>query len=240
MPTAIARAVMLTCPSCSTTLYVDGGRLRHAGTAGEMLDAPLLFDVGDRVTLGLDTYDVLGHARFSYGRGWWDEFWVEDAEGGGAWLSVDEGDIVLQVLVPRDRWPAVPRNIRVGSGIQAFGQSFVITERDQGTCVALRGVFGEALQIGETYEYLNANGSDGSLLSGEFWEGGQAWSLGRWYDPFETTVSVLDGRARDWEGARTGDGGDAPPPPPGMAPPPPPPGDAGTSGGSFDGPWGKG
>lgn len=51
------------------------------------------------------TFLPFGHARFSYGRGWWDEFWCIDPEGTGRWLSADEGDYALESPLNPDRWP---------------------------------------------------------------------------------------------------------------------------------------
>jgi hypothetical protein len=81
VPDQMKTVVMLTCPSCDTTLYLQSDRLLSAGSAGEMHDSPALFGVGNQVKLGRTTWDVLGHARFSYGRGWWDEYWCESAKG---------------------------------------------------------------------------------------------------------------------------------------------------------------
>ena len=42
--------------------------------------------------------------------------------------------------------------------------------------------------MGERYSFVNAQSPDGVLLSGELWEGGQAWFVGFWFDPFEIEV----------------------------------------------------
>ena len=89
---------MLTCPSCGTTLLYEDAVVRQAGSAGVMHDAPLLFGIGDRVRCPAGIFDILGHARFDYGRGWWDEFWALDEDGHPAWLSIDEGDVAVQRL----------------------------------------------------------------------------------------------------------------------------------------------
>ena len=189
VPRAIHHTVMVTCPSCATTLYLDGNRLAKAGRSGDMHDSPMLFGLGDSVRLGRTMATLHGHARFSYGRGWWDEFWITNGSGRGGWLSVDEGDIVLQFPLDRSRIPTRIGRARIGQMIRMDGQAWTVTELNDAECVALRGSFGEALTVGETYRFLNADGEDGSLLSAELWDGGEAWFLGDWFDPFAIRIT---------------------------------------------------
>ena len=182
---ALASAPMAVCPSCATTLYQLDGRLLSAGTGGEMHDAPLLFGLGDRIHLAGSWREAVGHARFSYGPGWWDEFWVEDASGDGRWVSIDEGDIVSQKpLYPPPR-QAIPR--RVGA-VVSFGEGYRVSEIGQGRCIALRGRFPEVLAVGDTHDYINCMSWEGELLSGETHAGETEWFLGQWLDPFELEI----------------------------------------------------
>jgi predicted RNA-binding Zn-ribbon protein involved in translation (DUF1610 family) len=182
---------MLTCPSCGTTLFHEDEAVRLAGEAGVMHDAPLLFGLGDRVRCAAGVFDVLGHARFSYGRGWWDEFWALDADGHPVWLSIDEGDVAVQRVIPEGRAPAIPKAPILGRTFSYDGMHFRVTEFDEATCLAIRGEFDEALKVGETYNFVNALSVEGVLLSGEFWPGGHSWFTGEWIDPFEVTVERI-------------------------------------------------
>jgi hypothetical protein len=151
-----------------------------------MHDMPLLFSVGQQVRLGKLDLQVLGHARFSYGRGSWDEFWCLEAGGKGYWVSVDEGDIVVQV--PIKSAPLSPE-MSVGEMLQHQAVVYRVVERGAGECVALRGQFDEDLAIGETFAYANAQSDDGRLISCEVSDGETLWFSGKWYDPFEVQVS---------------------------------------------------
>ena len=185
VPAQIAQITMLTCDSCETTLYLQGGRLLSAGQSGPMHDAPGLIRLDETVTLGKSQVTLLGHARFSYGRGWWDEFWGIDHRDRGCWVSVDEGDIVLQYALRQDDWPRIERDPPVGMAFKYNDRSAQVIETDRAECLSVRGAFGERLQVGETYSFVNAQTDDGDLLSGEFWAGGESWFIGRWFDPFD-------------------------------------------------------
>lgn len=178
---------MLTCPSCGTTLMAQDDVVELAGEAGVMHDAPLLFGLGDQVTANGETFDILGHARFSYGRGWWDEFWALDGAGHPAWLSIDEGDVAIQRVI-RDGGPGQRKLPYLGEKISHDRTEYVVNEIDDAECIAIRGEFDEPLNVGETYQFVNAISDKGTLLSGEIWEGGAIWFLGAWVDPFDVQV----------------------------------------------------
>ena len=185
VPEALSVVKMTTCESCGSSLFVRDAALVLAGQAGVMHDAPLLFGVGDRIKLDLETVTLHGHARFSYGRGFWDEFWGLTEAGASVWVSVDEGDIVLQYPIPPGDAPSLTGPLQIGRTVTWAGEEYRVSEVDVATCVGLRGQFDHVLEIGETYRFANLTGPDASLLSGEFWEGGSSWYQGIWCDPFE-------------------------------------------------------
>lgn len=185
---SIARARMVTCPSCDSTILIESDAVRLAGQQGVMHEVPLLFDIGDTVICGKNTVTIHGHARFSYGRGFWEEFWGETPKGVSIWVSVDEGDIVVQKPVPARNFPRRRDDYAPGQAITCQDIGFNVVEVDQANCVAIRGSFDEELKVGETYRFVNAQATNGMLLSGELWEDGQAWFLGYWFDPFEIKV----------------------------------------------------
>ncbi|MRU14636.1 DUF4178 domain-containing protein [Roseovarius sp. A21] len=179
---------MTTCASCGTTLFIHDERMELAGEQGVMHEASMLFGLGDRVILPRGHFTALGHARYSYGRGVWDEFWGLDEEDMPCWLSVDEGDLVLQYALPTKRYPDVNRVPLLGHVFEWDYTRFTVSELDEASCVALRGSFQDVPEVGETYTFFNCTGDDMRLLSGEFWTGGQAWYIGHWHDPFEVRV----------------------------------------------------
>ncbi len=184
---------MFDCPSCDTTLFREGVELKPLGNHGEMHDWPMLFSLGDTVVVQGQRYTVVGHARYDYGRGTWDEMWVENGQGAGAWISVDEGDVVFQTAPSGNRGPLRDDPPPIGNTIEYGGRRYTVTEADSATLVAVRGEFPEVMQIGEAHQFINAAGPSGQLLSGEFWDGDSQWFDGMWMDPFDLQVLRADG-----------------------------------------------
>ncbi|CUH88898.1 hypothetical protein PH5382_02842 [Phaeobacter sp. CECT 5382] len=185
---AVASVKMITCTSCSTTLLLQDGGLRLAGRQGVLHDGPMLFGLGDTATIAGIDYHILGQARFSYERGSWDEFWATDTVGAAFWISVDEGDLILQRSLSRQDWPKYDGYLSLGSTLRHRDEEFTVAEQGDGTCTGLRGSFGHALSVGESYRFLNLQGEDGSVLSAEIEARQYEWFLGQWIDPFDVTV----------------------------------------------------
>jgi len=183
-------ARMMTCDACDTTLYLKDDAFLNAGSAGEMHDGPMLISLGDRVKLNNTWFDILGHVRFDYGPGWWDEFYAIDSSGNGAWISVDEGEVILQRPVAETLSGAPKAAPRLGQVFNVNGYMYRVTERDEATCIALRGEFPDMLTIGEKHKFINARNEHADILSGEFSADEIKWFIGQWIDPFEVDVET--------------------------------------------------
>ena len=128
----------------------------------------------------------VGHARFSYGRGHWDEFWCLDGSTEGLWLSADEGDYALERNLRQSAWP-VGFRATISTVTEILGDTFTVTEAETAECLAVRGEFPEELEVGEAHLYFDLTGPDGRMATYERWDGGEAWSIGEWVDPWEVT-----------------------------------------------------
>jgi len=187
---------MFDCPSCDTTLFRDTDALKPVGNNGEMHAYEMLFGLNDTVTVDGKGYIIVGHARYDYGRGVWDEFYGEDSTGDGVWFSVDEGDVAVQVPYAGNAGPRQTDPLPVGSTFGYSGRDYTVTEADTATCIAVRGQFPELVQVGDAHYFINAAGPTGQLMSGEFWDGGHQWFDGMWLDPFTLKIARQDGSRR--------------------------------------------
>lgn len=153
-----------------------------------MNDAASLIYIGQEVLVSGLALMPVGHARFSYGRGWWDEFWCLDGQGDGMWLSADEGDYALERNLPRDQWPSRGA-YSLGSTVTVHGTGYMLTEKQMATCEAVRGEFPEMLSVGETHAYHDFSAAGGLILTYEMWEpDGRTWTIGTWIDPWDVTA----------------------------------------------------
>lgn len=181
-------ARMTVCEACDTAILIEDDVTRAAGIKGVMHDTVSLFDIGDTVKAGGQIITLRGKARFSYGRGFWDEFWGLDERNESVWVSLDEGDVAIQRELDNASVSHAVRQATIGDAIIVNDDEYIITEIEQAECVALRGVFDHALKVGETYGFFNASGLGSAILSYEYWDGGTQLYLGNWFNPFDVVV----------------------------------------------------
>lgn len=185
LPRHFRHSRMIACQHCGSTSVLRDDAFELAGEGGIMQDAPSLIELGQMVRVDGERLTPIGHARFSYGRGWWDEFWCMEARSDqGVWLSVDEGDYALERDLTERDWPS-ERNLSLGQSVMVNGLDFTVTEAENATCLAVRGEFPEVLEVGETHLYFDLSSGTGGLATYELWDGGRSWSVGRWVDPWD-------------------------------------------------------
>ncbi|GHC65311.1 hypothetical protein GCM10007315_32360 [Gemmobacter tilapiae] len=192
MSPRLAVAKTLSCDSCGTTLFLEDQAVRLAGIQGVLHEIPSLVALGEKVRLGRFVLRPIGLVRFSYGRGTWDEYWCEQGAGGqGVWLSVDEGELVVQAALDTTQ-ARLPLRGRPSLG-QTFhweGASWRVTEFEMATCLGWKGELPEVLAVGKSHDFVNCSAGE-RLLSGEFDADGTAhWFLGEWVDAYDLRRGV--------------------------------------------------
>ncbi|MGF1553490.1 MAG: DUF4178 domain-containing protein [Paracoccaceae bacterium] len=187
---------VLACPFCATTQVVVDDVLRSAGSAGAMLDAPTLLELDRPAVVAGRRVRPVGHLRYSYGPGWWDEFWCE-AGRDTVWVSVDEGDVAIEHPLS-DRVRRAGMRLALGEtlelpgvGVTGAPARFTVVEAETAECVAFRGELPEVVRLGERHLFFDALGERGAILSAEQWEEDgerrEAWFVGQWVDPWTVT-----------------------------------------------------
>lgn len=185
LPDRFKTARMISCDYCGTTNAVMTDGLRALGSAGDMDDTPSLFQLDQLVDVAGRLLLPVGHARFDYGRGWWDEYWCLEGDA-GLWLSVDEGDIVVETPLPVTLWPVdEPKRLGQMIAIPREGPVYTVTEIEAASCTAVRGAFPEVLDLGEPHRYVDLTGPNGWAATYEEWDSGAAWFTGQWVDPWK-------------------------------------------------------
>lgn len=183
----LASTKLVACDYCDSNVLLEDDALRLAGKQGVMADYPSLIRMRANYRYRGWQFMAIGRARFDYGNGFWDEWWVMGGDGEGRWLSVDEGDFALEETVEAERTPS-PFELAPGSRIDIAGEQLLVTERGRATCVAVQGELPEVLEVGDSYSYFHLSGVGGRLFTLEIDRGRAAFHQGHWLDPFEIEV----------------------------------------------------
>lgn len=174
---------LIACNYCDSNIFLEDDVVRLAGKQGVMAEYPSLLQLNQSFTYRNWDFMPIGVARFDYGQGFWDEWWVLGNDGDGRWISVDEGDFALEEPLDIEETPS-PFDLVPGRSINLDGHDLYVTEKGQATCIAVKGELPEAIHIGDQYTYFHLSGAGGLLYTLEIDRGRAAVHRGRWIDPF--------------------------------------------------------
>ena len=185
LPLNFRYSKLVVCDSCDSTIFLEDDAVHLAGEQSVLSEEPSLLQLKQPFTYKNQTFLPVGHVRYRYGRGFWDEWWLIDNGGEGLWLTVDEGDFAFEKEIKP------PNNISFDNlTLDKNLNGWIVTERGQASCEGFEGELPELLIKGDKFNYVDLSKKDGKLLSLEFSDKGIKAYQGRWVDPFEIQVAV--------------------------------------------------
>ena len=165
--------VSFVCPYCETVSYIDEEGLKSTGTQSRLSEGFSRLYRGGSGSLDGAKFIVLGRVRYSFGRGFWDEWYVEWESGDTSWITEDNHQFSLQKVVSFDKYFRCPE---VGKQLKVEETPFQILETGEARCLGIEGSLPKEILPNETYLYADGVSFDGSK------------SLGIEYDDGETAV----------------------------------------------------
>jgi len=172
---------LIKCQSCGSSIFLEDESVKLIGKSSVLTTEPSLIQLHKPFKYKKKTYLPLGKIRYSYGRGFWEEWFLKDEKNKEFWLSIDEGDFVLEEKVKLSLPFKSSHDFKVGS---SYGK-YVVTEKGEGRCVGFEGELPENLAIGELHHYVHLSQGAGKLTTIEFSNNQTQTFNGEWIDPFE-------------------------------------------------------
>jgi len=170
---------LISCKSCKSSIFLEDDGSLNIGEKSSLSPEPSLLNLYKAVTIDKKSYLPIGKIRYSYGRGFWEEWFLKDNQNQEFWLSIDEGDFVLQQKINMKLPFSNPLSAKVG---KKYG-SYLVSERGTGECVGFEGELPESIEIGQSHFYLHLDLGEGGLITIEVTaKETQAFS-GKWIDP---------------------------------------------------------
>ncbi|NKC14594.1 MAG: DUF4178 domain-containing protein [Gammaproteobacteria bacterium] len=184
VPHNLKYAKLVVCPQCQTSLFLEDDAVRNAGERSAIADDPSIFTIGLPFDYRGVAYVPHGRFRFDYGQGYWDEWWVGADTGEALWVSVDEGDIVMQKPMELKSAPPYER-LSLGQTLKVGSDQLKVTEKNWSRCLGYEGELPEVIAVGEEHGYVHLSGPNGLLLTVEYYSDKTQIFRGHWIDPFE-------------------------------------------------------
>lgn len=130
---------MAVCEYCQSTLLRRAEDVENIGTMADLLDDASLIQLGTEGTYRGMNFTVIGRIQMQYQQGVWNEWYVLFDNQRGGWLSDANGDYTMTFVMDINT-PLPDRNaLKAGMTIKLNGDLFVVTDIEEGKCVAGAG-----------------------------------------------------------------------------------------------------
>lgn len=167
--------ITVVCEYCGNAVYWDEEKIKDAGKQALLSEGFTRLYRGAGGTLFNKRFLVLGRVRYSFGQGYWDEWYLEFMDGRLGWLTEDNFELCWETRAEGAKVPPY-EELRPGRRVSVGGRDFVIEEKGEAVCLGVEGKLPKAVLSDETYRF-----ADGSSLEG-------IYTLGIEYDDDPPTV----------------------------------------------------
>ncbi|MDQ7084181.1 MAG: DUF4178 domain-containing protein [Sulfurovum sp.] len=173
---------LVLCDSCKSTIFLENDATRLAGDSSVLSPEISIIHLNIPFMYAQKQYLPLGKIRYSYGRGFWEEWWLKDSANKEYWMSIDEGDVVLEQSITLDSKPIEWSSLVVG---QILWDAWLVTELGTATCEGFEGSLPKYVSKGSAYAYAHLSGKDAQLMTLENANDGLEAYQGKWISLFD-------------------------------------------------------
>lgn len=173
---------LIQCASCKSTIFLEDDSTRLSGDSSVLAPEISILTLNTPFFYKQKSYLPIGKIRYSYGRGFWEEWWVKDTKNNEYWLSIDEGDLVLQQKIELPYPDSLFEQLHIGL---VTSDAWIVTELGVATCEGFEGSLPKSITPGSTYNYAHLSGKNAKLRTLELTEGKLEAYEGKWLSPFD-------------------------------------------------------
>ena len=188
--------ITIACEYCGNAIYWDEEKIRLAGKQSILPEGfSRLYRGGGGTVSGRGSFVVLGRIRYSFGKGFWDEWFLEFGDGSTGWLMEDNHEFALETESASQDVPSFT-SIAPGSRVRARDVDFVVEEVGQAECLGVEGELPIMVQTGEKYAFADGSSPDGIYTLGiEYDQDPPTVFIGKWLKYEEIR---MDDEGLDW------------------------------------------
>ena len=190
--------VSVACSYCDCVMMRTDGGVKEKGKQSRLPEGYSRLYRGAMGTIGEHNFQVLGRVRYSFGLGFWDEWYVMLDSGEGHWITEDDYSFSFQVLY-RGVVDVLPYSkYSVGDNLTLGDRDYQVKEIGMAECLGIEGEVPKGILPHEKYPYLDAVSYDGTHVLGLEFDNEQyrpTAFVGRW---LKTSDIRLEDEELEW------------------------------------------
>lgn len=187
LPIHFSFSKLAQCSSCGSHIFLEDESARLAGEQSVLSLEPSLVQMHKSFAYGDKVYTVLGHIRYGVGRNVWDEWWITDRNSNGYWLSVDDGDYIIEKELKFTLSIYSMKDLTLDKEIDGW----LVTEIGEGRCLGFEGELPEIVEVGEVHHFAHLSRDNGKMMTVEIFSKTKKLYRGRWLDPYDIREALL-------------------------------------------------
>lgn len=120
------------CKYCRTVVVRTDRDWQNLGKAADLANTPSKLAVGDRGSFRGKSFEVIGRVQLDYGRGPWDEFYVQYNDGQWGWIAEAQGNLYVTQKIAENIPLPPAQTLRVDTPVALgrYGNFRVVERRD--------------------------------------------------------------------------------------------------------------
>ena len=167
--------ISLVCEYCGSTVVRTGVDVKLLGKVSALLDTGSPILLASKGSFDKLPFEVIGRLQLRHGRGTWNEWFIDFADGTSGWLSDAQGS--YSVLRPRERTlvahkvPAFDA-VSLGAPLVIQGVRYVPVERRAASYQGAEGSLPFPAEPGIQFHSVDLRGHDGEFMTLDYGERG--------------------------------------------------------------------
>ena len=180
-------SISYVCEYCDTTMMLVDRQWTNTGRKSRLSQGFSRFYVGAVGTLQAKSFEVLGRVRYSFGDGFWDEWYLIFEDASTSWMTEDNHEFCIQSEVQQA--DINPNLFQVGDLLHIQEVQIQILEVGFAKCLGVEGELPANILPNEEYAYADGSSLDGKIAVGfEFDDEQPTIFMGKWIAPQEITM----------------------------------------------------
>jgi len=178
---------LIQCPSCRSTLFLEDESIVNFGETSILSQETTLLQLHKEFNYKGWHFRPIGKIRYAYELGFWEEWFVLDKEGQESWISVDEGDFVIEKALELNVKEIIETmSKRVGQTVKIQLQEYLISEKEQGVTQGFEGELARVIKPNTKLDYMHLTATKKNQhITLEKENGNYSAYIGEWIDAYK-------------------------------------------------------